>query len=312
MATANLTGDGQQKTVENLLCSAGLTAGLHSHLKFLSVLNSFLSMTAILGNILILIAFHRESSLHPPSKLLLRTLATTDLCAGLFSEPFTITYWMSEVNEHWNICRYALAASFITGYILGGASLFTLTTISVDRLLALLLGLRYRQVVTLKRTWVIVFTLWVACTAFSATWFWNSVITLWYGFIAILLCLITAIFSYTKIFVTLRHQQTQLQDHVQQPNQLNQLNILRYKEAVSSVIWLTLTLVACYLPYCIVAALRTQMGLSSTIFISLSYAQTLVMLNSSLNPILYCWKLEEVRQEVMNTIRQVLCHCFSS
>ena len=109
-------------------------------------------MTAILGNILILIAFHRESSLHPPSKLLLRSLATTDLFAGLFSEPVAITYWMSVVNEHWNICRCALVVHFMTGYILGGASLFTLTTVSVDRLLALLLGLRYRQFVTLKRT----------------------------------------------------------------------------------------------------------------------------------------------------------------
>ena len=48
---------------------------------------------------------------------------------------------------------------------------------------------------------------------------------LWYGFIAIFLCLVTSIFSHTKIFITLRHQQTQLQDHAQQPNQANQLNI---------------------------------------------------------------------------------------
>ena len=79
---------------------------------------------------------------------------------------------------------------------------------------------------------------------------------LWYGFIAIFLCLVTSIFSYTKIFITLRHQQTQLQDHAQQPNQANQLNISRYKKAVSSA------LVACYLPYCVVAALWTHKGLS--------------------------------------------------
>ena len=300
METANITWR----------CSAALTAGLHSHLKFLSVLNSFLSMTAILGNILILIAFHRESSLHPPSKLLLRSLATTDLLAGLSSEPAAITYWMSVVNEHWNICRYAVVAYVITGYIYSGASLLTLAAISVDRLLALLLRLRYKQVVTLKRTWAIVFTLWVVSTAFPATWFWNSVILPWYAIIGILLCLVTALFSYTKIFITLRHQQTQLHDHAQQPNQANQLNILRYKKAVSSAIWLQLTLVACYLPHCIVAALWTHKGLSPTIINSQSYATTLVMLNSSLNPILYCWKLEEVRQEVKNTIRQVLCHFF--
>ena len=58
METSNLSADGQKRTVETLLCSTSLTAGLHSHLKFLSILNSFLSRTAILGNILILIAFH--------------------------------------------------------------------------------------------------------------------------------------------------------------------------------------------------------------------------------------------------------------
>ena len=312
MATVNLTGDGQQKTVEQLLCSGGLTAGLNGHFTFLSVLNSFLSINAILGNVLILIAFNKESSLHLPSKLLLRSLATSDLCAGLISEPVAITYWMSVVNGHWNICRYALVAHFITGHILSGLSLWTMTTIGVDRLLALLLGLRYRQVVTLKRTWVIVFTLWAVSAAFSATLFWNSKITLWYGFIAILLCLVTAIFSYTKIFFTLRHQQIQLQDHIPQPSHANQLNIVRYKKAISSTIWLQLTLIACYLPYCMVAALWTQNGLSPSIVNSWSYTTTLVMFNSSLNPILYCWKLEEVRQEVKNTIRQVFCHCFSS
>ena len=219
---------------------------------------------------------------------------------------------MSVVNEHCNICRYVVVAYFITGFTLGGATLFTITTISVGRLLALLLRLRYRQVVTLKRTWVIVFTLCAVSAAFSTTWLWNSLILSWYASIIILLCLVTAIFCYTKIFFTLRHQQTQLQDHAQQPNQANQLNILRYKKAVSSAIWLHLTLVACYLPYCIAAALWTHKGLSPTIISSLSYAYTLVLLNSSLNPILYCWKLEEVRQEVKNTIRQVICHCFSS
>ena len=312
MEITNLSADGQKRTVGTLLCSAGLTAGLHSDLKFLSVLNSFLSMTAILGNILILIALHRESSLHPPSKLLLRSLATTDLFAGLFSEPLAITYWMSVVNEHWNICRYAVVAYFTTGSILGGVSLFTLTTISVDRLLALLLRLRYGQVVTLKRAWVIVFTLWVVSAAFSTAWLWNFLISSWFGSIAILLCLVTAIFSYTKIFFTLRHQQTQLHDHAQQPNQANQLNILRYNKAVSSAIWLQLTLVACYLPQCIVVGLWTHRGLSPSIINSWNYTSTLVMLNSSLNPILYCWKLEDVRQEVKNTIRQLLCRCFSS
>ena len=112
------------------------------------------------------------------------------------------------------------------------------------------------------------------------------------------LCLVTSVFSYTKIFFTLRHHQLQVQGHVQQPNQTNHLNIARYKKAVSTTLWLQLTLVACYLPYGVVAALVTNGGLSSTPFLcAWTYTTTLVFVNSSLNPILYWWKLEEVRQQ---------------
>ena len=147
-----------------------------------SVLNYFLSLSAFLGNALILIAFHKASSLHPPSKLLLRNLATADLCVGLISEPLFVTYYCkSVVNGHWNICRYTLIAGYITGNILCSVSLLTITAISVDRLLALFLGLRYKQVV--KRTYLIVVTFWVVSTVFSAMWFWNPRITMWYGII---------------------------------------------------------------------------------------------------------------------------------
>jgi len=313
MAAANLTANGQQKTFEKLMCYAELTAGLHGQLIFVSVLNTFLSVTAFLGNVLILIALHKESSLHPPSKLLLRSLATTNLCVGLISQPLSIGYWMSEMNEHWSICPHLSRASFVAGYILCGVSVATLTELSVDRLLALLLGLRHRQVVTLKRMYLIVITTWVIAAAFSGIVFLNPLITVWYGTIAIPLYLIISIFSYTKIFLTLRQHNTQIHSHnVQQPNQTNQLNIARYKKALSTVLWLQLTLVACYLPHGVVTSLRANRGLSVSVYHARIYTVTLIFLNSSLNPILYCWKLDEVRQAVKDTIRQVLCHCFAS
>ncbi|XP_078374175.1 adenosine receptor A3-like [Oculina patagonica] len=308
MATANFTGDGEkEKTYEQMVCSAGLAVGIHGQLTFLSVLNIFLSIISFLGNALILVALRKESSLHPPSKLLLRSLAITDLCVGLISEPLFVTFLISEVNENWKVCRYITVERFITDPVLFEVSLYTSTAISVDRLLALLLGLRYRQVVTLKRTYVIVVTFWVVSTCSSAMYFWNPLIISWCIIMGTSLCLVTSIFSYTKIFFTLRHKQNQVQGHVQQPNQANQLNMARYRKAVSSALWLQLTLVACYLPRAIVAALLTNSGQSSSVFLARQYTISLVYLNSSLNPILYCWKIDEVRQAVKNTIRQVLC-----
>ena len=301
---SNFTEDGKEKLF--LLCSP--VSGITYHLIGLTVINIFLSITAILGNTLILAALHKESYIHPPSKLLLRSLATTDLCVGLISEPLHIIYEMALVNGRWNICRYSFVSSFIAGYILGAVSLLILTAISVDRLLALLLGLGYRQAVTLKRTYVIVIAFWVFSTVATTLFLLNYLITLWCSYIVISLCLVTSTFSYSKIFHSLRQHQNQVQDlvHQERLSQTSPLNKARYRKAVNSALWLQLALLVCYLPHGVVTALWTNTNqLSSSVFFANQCTKTLAFLNSSLNPILYCWKMVDVRQAVKDTIRQL-------
>ena len=215
------------------------------------MINSFLSITAFLGNTLILVALHKESSLHAPCKLLFRTLAITDLCVGIIVEPLAVTALMSAVNNRWNICRFVADVVFATAFILCSPSLLTLTEISVDRLLALLLGLRYRQIVTLKRTYITVTVLWVLPIVGSAMNFLNHDITIRCIIVGLPLSLVISVFSYVKIFSILLHHQTQVQNHVRrgQPSQTAALNIARYRKTVSSALWVKLALVVCYLPY---------------------------------------------------------------
>ena len=137
---------------------------------FLSALNIFLSISAFLVKTLILVALHKETSLHPPSKLLYRNLAITDLCVGIIVEPLAVTYFTSVVKEKWYICYYAYLAENLLGYTLCSVSVLTLTAISVDRPLALLLGLRYRQVVTLKRTCINAFGFWILSIVGSSSY----------------------------------------------------------------------------------------------------------------------------------------------
>ena len=297
MAFTNLTGDPKQRSYEELACLTEFTGEVHNHLIVLLVLKGFVAITAFLGNTLILVALHKESSLHAPSKLLFRNLATTDFCVGLIVEPLFITYLISALKERWNICRYAFVIFNITGHILGGVSLFTLTAISVDRLLALLLGLRYRQVVTLKRIYRIVVVFWVVSTAGATMLFWSERIIAWYGCIKISLCVVTSVFSYAKIFLTLHHNRVQAQSQVMRGHQDQkvQFNTVRYKKTVSSALWVQLGLIVCYLPFVIVEVLFLQRGVTSDLFVAWFYSATLILLNSSLNPILYCWKIREVR-----------------
>ena len=102
MAQTNLTDDENQKPLRELWCSAEFIRGVDCELIFLSAVNIFLSITAFLGNSLILVALHKETSLHPPSKLLYRNLAITDLCVGITGQPLNVTYWISVVTERWN------------------------------------------------------------------------------------------------------------------------------------------------------------------------------------------------------------------
>ena len=309
MAVANVTGGNAETiTLKDLACCATLTTGLHQQLIYLSVVNMFLSMTAFLGNSLILVALHKESSLHPPSKLLFRCLATTDLCVGLASQPLHTTYWVSLVHKDWNLCRYIFDTTFVTGYALASVSLLTSTAINVDRLLALSLGLRYRQVVTLKRTYVVIATFWVVSSVAAAMYLLENRITTWYGYINVPLCVTTSIASYTKIFRALRRHHNQVQVLVQQrPSQPIPLNMARYKKAVISALLVQLALVVCYLPYSVVIILIRNSRPSTSYFLSWAITAVLVYFNSSLNPFLYCWKISEVRQAVKQTIRQALC-----
>ena len=278
-----------------------------------AALNIFLSMTASLGNALILIALHKVTSVHPPTKLLFRCLAFTDLCVGLITQPlFATRVMLNNVTKmKWDILYYVEVISVDSSIILCNMSIFTSTAISVDRLLALLLGLRYRQVVTLRRVYVLIICFWLTCTAIVfMNNFWDGGFSLFVGVGLGALSLVISIFSYTRIFFKLRQQQAQVQGLYQgQPNGEGiPLNTARYKKTVSSIAWLQLALVACYVPFNISFASIVITGWNgmnaNIVWVSTG---TLLYLNSSLNPILYCWKIKEVRQAVKDTVRKFCC-----
>lgn len=314
---ANLTVDGKQLAIKAELCVLALNEVQVSYTIFLLVLNILLTVTASLGNALILVALHKESSLHPPSKLLFRCMATTDLVIGLVSQPLYITYLLSLITtrEHqWqeDLCDFSATLTSASSAILCLVSLMSSTAISVDRLLALLLGLRYRQVVTFKRTLAIVIFFWLLGIAFVSFSLSTHIDDRSKIFVAIALCignLVTSTFCYTKIVTRLNHHQnqTQTQASVDQGNGNGGgmvMNLARYKKTVSSALWIQFTLVVCYLPYTIVVALISVNGLTLALDTAWGIAVTLVFVNSSLNPFLYCWKIREVRLAVKDIIRQ--------
>ena len=282
---------------------------------FLFSLNIFLAFTATFGNTLILIALHKVSSIHPPTKFLLRCLAMSDFCVGVIVQPLFAVFLMGIASGNWRILELTL--SFFN-YFFCGFSLATAAAISVDRLLALLLGLRYRHTVTLRRARCLVASLLFVVIPMSfmyslSSWgIGNSA-----GFVIIIISLFLSVISHAKIFLKMRQHQAQVrQQHVghEQARPANgggiPMNIERYKKIVSTIAWVQLALVLCYSPMFIFfgLALATNWHKKGSIFYVC--AATGVYFNSTLNPILFCWKIREVRQAVKTTVKQI--RCFSS
>ena len=284
---------------------------------FFAALNILFSITAILGNVLILIALHKVTSIYPPTKLLFRCLAVTDLSIGLISQPLYAVdlVHVGITNSDENIVHYARPVYTFSTIVFCGVSLMTSTAISVDRLLALLLGLRYRHVVTLRRVRAVIIcflllnTALLGCIPFSKL----------FGYVYLIVmvsCLLISAFSYIKIYVRLRHQLLHVQGHVHQQQPApsgvvaTALNVARYKKTVSTIAWVQLGLFACYFPFIAVQVMEMFGFNFSIIYFAILYLPlTLLYLNSSLNPILYCWKIREVKQEVKDAITQLNCCC---
>ena len=173
---------------------------------FIFFFNVFLAFTATLGNTLIFIALHKVSSIHPSTKFLLSCLAISDFVLALLFTRFWLLFCMMQIERgKWYILHMTVRT---LNFIFGGFSLATATAISVERLLALLLGLRYRHTVTLRRVrcLVVCFLFANILTGFTYSLcsqdFANSA-----GFVVIISSLFLSVFCHAKIFSKLRQHQ---------------------------------------------------------------------------------------------------------
>ena len=160
------------------------------------------------------------------------------------------------------------------------------------------------NIVTLRRVRALITFYWILSLGFAVMTNWEFAFTKMYSYTLIFICILVSLFSYLKIVFTLRQNQIhQLQG---QPNGIP-FNIARYRKTVATAIWVEVTLIACYLPYSIVIAIVTIHGSSPFLTAIWQSSVSLLCLNSSFNPVVYCWRIKEVIQEVKNTIKQFLC-----
>ncbi|XP_078345210.1 histamine H2 receptor-like [Oculina patagonica] len=265
------------------------------------VLNAPLMLISILGNALVLAAIIRTPSICSTSMIMLCSLAVSDLLVGLIAQPIYIALHLTKGHFIYHVW-------YVVGPSLSIVSLMTLTTITVDRFLALHYHMRYATLVTkcrVKYTLVIVWFFGFLITGFH---FRNNRVHNFLSGVVIIICLIISIFSYIRIYLVVRRHQLHIhaqQQAVQSLNPENNLNMVRLKRSAINTFLFYIALILCYFPIYI---LLTLFGISDMNWqTEWEFAKTAVYMNSSINPFLYCWRLRELRTAVVKTARQMLC-----
>ena len=274
-----------------------------------SVINSILSFATVIGNIVILMSLRRTSRVHAASKTLYCSLAVTYLVVGFIIQPYFVVRLTGREGQT-PTCRPMDIIINAACVISVGVSLQTLSVISVDRVLAIRLKMRYKDVVTVTRIRVVLVICWLYSMSHAVSIFASPAFFKLLQILGIIVCLGVSTAAYVIIFYSLRLLQNQVQNYGSEDEtaRTGSFDIKRYKKAKITALWVYGSLIACYLPYVFVTAARMSVVVNATILAVQWFAVSLLYMSSALNPILYCWKIQEVRESVKEIIKKC-CPC---
>ena len=276
----------------------------------LCVLHLLLSFMATFGNLLVIHAMWKASSIPATLRPLFLSLAFSDLAIGSCVEPAfaailaVILHLAAKENFDFGPLCPSVTVSVFAAYSLLGVSFFTIAAIALDRLLAVFLHLRYQQLVTERRVAIGLVCLWLmsglSTLAFMSIPSYNDLVALVFQAAGLLVISV----AYFRIYKVVRYHQNQIQCQLQVQND-GALEAARVRKSSLNAFYVYIIALACYLPSLIagIPFLLDHLHIPSLVAYYLS--AILVFLNSTINPLIYCWRYREIRFTVKRTVKKI-------
>ena len=271
----------------------------------LMVLNTFMSITTTIGNLLVLVTIWRNPHLHSSSNTLLCGLALSDLCVGLVSEPLHIGFQAVLFKNSGKItsCTLMKVRNLISVF-LTVVTVLTVTAMSVDRYLAIYLHLRYEQLVTEKRTRNVILCVWLISGVPLVIVVFDAMTSYLVVTLTIAICLVIISFAWIKNYQVVRNHQVQIQDQIAVATQ--SFNMARFRNSAINTLLLLIIVLLCYTPF-LVSKIFLTVNLKRWNFVFLEICYIFVLLNSSLNPFVYFWRQRDLRARARQLVTRFCC-----
>lgn len=261
-------------------------------------LNSIFCLTATVQNLPVIAAILRTRSLHTPSNVLLCSLAVTDLTAGCVVHPIFVAFKAQLLHDRFS-CTLVLVKEGMIIYT-GVLSMLTLLAISLERLIALRVHLRYSELVTIPRVLTVVFITWLSWGLVVCAWplgLGIYIVSLVSVVIIMVIAIALAVVCVIIFRILRRHQKVirdQTQLHAEEARTLS-----RSRKSAAAILYVVVLLFIFYSP-CAYATIRFNITKDFSIAQNILWdvATTLALMNASVNPMLYYWKMGNIRRAV--------------
>ena len=268
------------------------------------IINSITCPFTVLLNVLVIMAVKRRPRLQTKSNILLACLAATDWGSGLIVQPSFIL----------GIYLLSLGLGNSDGVLdFHNASLFTvlissslhLMLVTFERLLAIKFAIRYSNIITEKNIKIAVNVFWII--AFTSGVFrllkiQLRLVHLTLTFVVIS-CILFVVFSYVILYRETRRHQKKIK--TQQMPQEEVERFTKENKALKATVYVVGAVMLCLLPVIIIMLFNKVLGPQVGRMCE-PWIRTCGMLNSLLNPLIYCWRQKEMRKFVFRMGNQVL------
>ena len=265
------------------------------------IFNSIACLCTVVLNVLVIAAVKRKPRLQTNTNILLACLAGSDLLCGVAVQPTFVIWKAFQLNAFPNNCMIRDIQNALLGFV-SVASLLHLSLVTGERLLAIKYTMRYPLVVTVKNIRMAVVATWACCIIIeigmqipdTGRYFEFVLVSV------LISCILFIVVSYAILFREIRRHQK-----VIKTQQLPQDEIERYvKEgkAFKTTAYIVSAVLCSFLPMALALLFRPRQGYGGLFDVFLPWFRTFAMLNSLLDPLIYCWRQEEMRTFIIKML----------
>lgn len=267
------------------------------------IINSVACPFTVLLNVLVIKVVMTRPRLRTNSNILLACLAVTDVLTGLFGQPSHVL-WRIFLISGLSTSEKVEDFHFNVMFILATVLCLHLILVSFERLVAIKFTMQYPNVITDSNLKIAVSAIWIIafmCGTFRVLKMYlviNSMASL-----ITISCIVFVVSAQVILFRETRRHQRKIK-----ARQLPQDEVERFTreyKALKTTVFVIGAIIVCLLPACFCSTLSAT-GLYGICPINDSLWQTCILLNSLVNPLIYCWRQKEMRKFLFRIRTQVV------